>query len=284
MIHNILKNKLSYKDIIVIIPIYKSTPTAEEYASYERCLTILHKYTIYIVTHQEVKLQAYTSNASTKIRTLNFDKKFFNSVDAYSELLRNYFFYSSFKKYKYILIYQLDAWVFKDELLKWCNKGYDYIGAPWFEDYGSYEKGNRLWRVGNGGLSLRKVKKFMELTYPKKKIKTFREILKEEYNGIKSLPICVARAFGYRNTIGYFQNYYNSKKLAEDVYFLIEMQQYENMKLYVPSPVDACAFAFERSPRYLYEQNANILPFGCHAWEKYDKAFWLNHIHIQEKS
>ncbi len=62
------------------------------------------------------------------------------------------------------------------------------------------------------------------------------------------------------------------------------MQQYENMKLYVPSPVEACAFAFERSPRYLYEKNANILPFGCHAWEKYDKAFWLNHIHIQEKS
>ena len=178
----------------------------------------------------------------------------------------------------------MDAWVFKDELQKWCNKGYDYIGAPWFEDYGSYEKGNRLWRVGNGGLSLRKVKKFMELTHPKKKIKTFREILKEEYNGIKSLPICVARAFGYRNTIGYFQNYYNSRKLAEDVYFSIEMQQYENMKLYVPSPVEACAFAFERSPRYLYEQNAHILPFGCHAWEKYDKAFWLNHIHIQEKS
>ena len=30
-----------------------------------------------------------------------------------------------------MLIYQLDAYVFKDELLNWANKGYDYIGAPW---------------------------------------------------------------------------------------------------------------------------------------------------------
>ena len=270
--------------ICITIPIYKQRPSMVELESFKQCFNVLHNYPIYIVTHHGLKLEEYIPNTATNIHITYFDKFYFSSIDAYSELLRNHFFYSSFKKYKYILIYQLDAWVFKDELQKWCNKGYDYIGAPWFEDYGSYEKGNRLWRVGNGGLSLRKVKKFMELTHPKKKIKTFREILKEEYNGIKSLPICVARAFGYRNTIGYFQNYYNSKKLAEDVYFSIEMQQYENMKLYVPSPVEACAFAFERSPRYLYEQNAHILPFGCHAWEKYDKAFWLNHIHIQEKS
>lgn len=283
-----MTNKISPKkyltnSIIIVIPIYKSSPSKEEIASFEQCIDILGKHPICIVTYSGVNLNEYIKHTK-KIQIKYFSQQFFESIDAYSELLRNHFFYSSFKKYKYILIYQLDAWVFKDELQKWCNKGYDYIGAPWFEDYGSYEKGNRLWRVGNGGLSLRKVKKFMELTHPKKKIKTFREILKEEYNGIKSLPICVARTFGYRNTIGYFQNYYNSKKLAEDVYFLIEMQQYKNMKLYVPSPIEACAFAFEHSPRYLYEQNAKILPFGCHAWEKYDKAFWLNHIHIQEKS
>jgi hypothetical protein len=62
-----------------------------------------------------------------------------------------------------MLIYQLDAWVFKDDLMKWCNKGYDYIGAPWFEDFGSYEKGKKLWRVGNGGFSLRKIKYFCKV-------------------------------------------------------------------------------------------------------------------------
>lgn len=120
----------------------------------------------------------------------------------------------------------------------------------------------------------------MELTNPHKRIKSFYEIFKEEYNGIKSLPVCISRALGHRNTIGYFKDYYDSLKLPEDVYFLIEMQQYENMKLYVPSPIEASAFAFERSPRYLYELNNNTLPFGCHAWEKYDMDFWLKFIHL----
>lgn len=30
------------------------------------------------------------------------------------------------------MIYQLDAWVFNDELSSWCSLGYDYIGAPFF--------------------------------------------------------------------------------------------------------------------------------------------------------
>jgi hypothetical protein len=24
----------------------------------------------------------------------------------------------------------------------------------------------------------------------------------------------------------------------------------------------------------LYELNGHELPFGCHAWERYDRAFW----------
>ena len=37
-------------------------------------------------------------------------------------------FYLNFKKYRYLLIYQLDALVFRDELLEWCSKEIDYIG------------------------------------------------------------------------------------------------------------------------------------------------------------
>lgn len=30
-----------------------------------------------------------------------------------------------------MLVYQLDAYAFKDELFFWASLGYDYIGAPW---------------------------------------------------------------------------------------------------------------------------------------------------------
>jgi hypothetical protein len=67
-------------------------------------------------------------------------------------------FYEVFRQYEYMLIYQLDCWVFRDELEMWCDKGYDYIGAPffvkWFVDRGIY--------VGNGGFSLRKISNIIE--------------------------------------------------------------------------------------------------------------------------
>ncbi|MCI8402870.1 MAG: hypothetical protein HFI38_12410 [Lachnospiraceae bacterium] len=41
------------------------------------------------------------------------------------------------------------------------------------------------------------------------------------------------------------------------------------------APMDiALKFSFEQDVRQCYEQNNNELPFGCHAWEKYDFDFW----------
>jgi len=42
----------------------------------------------------------------------------------------------------------------------------------------------------------------------------------------------------------------------------------------VPEVEEALKFSFGIVPRYCYELNNNELPFGCHAWENYDKAFW----------
>lgn len=41
------------------------------------------------------------------------------------------------------------------------------------------------------------------------------------------------------------------------------------------APMDvALRFGFECAPRYCYEQTGHTLPFGCHAWERYDREFW----------
>lgn len=192
--------------------------------------------------------------------------------------MREQAFYKSFKDYDYMLIYQLDAWVFKDELMEWCNKGYDYIGAPWFEDFGSHETGKKLWAVGNGGFSLRKIKTFIKLTHPKRRMMNTFDVFRNEYQKIKDIPSCILHSFGHRNSIEYYRNFYYN--INEDVYFCVEMQKYSNMRLYFPSPEEASEFSFERSPRYLYERNGRKLPFGCHAWEKYDKQFWMEFIQI----
>lgn len=56
-------------------------------------------------------------------------------------------FYLRFRQWEYLLIYQLDAYVFQDELMDWCNKGYDYIGAPFLKLNREVDWNN----CGNGG-------------------------------------------------------------------------------------------------------------------------------------
>ena len=69
-----------------------------------------------------------------------------------------------------MLIVQTDAWIFKDELQKWCNMEYDYIGAPWchlcknVHNCNYEEVADQKSIVGNGGLSLRYIKKFQDVT------------------------------------------------------------------------------------------------------------------------
>jgi hypothetical protein len=42
----------------------------------------------------------------------------------------------------------------------------------------------------------------------------------------------------------------------------------------IPTASEAVSFAFEAHPEYLFELNHQELPFGCHAWERYNPEFW----------
>nr|MCU0749640.1 aminopeptidase N C-terminal domain-containing protein [Akkermansiaceae bacterium] len=37
---------------------------------------------------------------------------------------------------------------------------------------------------------------------------------------------------------------------------------------------EGLSFAFEVSPTTCLEMNGGKMPFGCHAWGRYDKSFW----------
>ena len=43
-------------------------------------------------------------------------------------------------------------------------------------------------------------------------------------------------------------------------------------------------FAFEVAPRACFEQNNYTLPFGCHAWPRYDRDFWEPYLLKQPAS
>lgn len=262
--------------VAVIIPCYKERPTVTEMAAIKQCYKILGKHPIFFVIPEGLNLDYYEKCLGEKVDYVSFAPHFFTSIEEYSELLKQNSFYKAFSNYKYILIYQTDAWVFKDDLLSWCHKGYDYIGAPWFENFSSHENGKELWTVGNGGFSLRRVDKFLQLTDMERRVRSPKYILKYERHNKGGLLRCILMAFGFRNTIKYFIK--NHWGFPEDNYFCNLLGQFDNCIINRPTADEACAFSFERSPAYLFEKTNHTLPFGCHAWEKYDKSFWLDKI------
>ena len=46
----------------------------------------------------------------------------------------------------------------------------------------------------------------------------------------------------------------------------------------IPKWKEALGFCMELNPKKSFELNNNKLPFGVHAWEKYDHEFWQKHF------
>ena len=263
------------KKCVIIIPIYKETPNKTEINSFKQVLKILSNYDIKIITYRELDIRIYQKFYINKINNISveyFHKSYFkNSILGYNQLLLSKDFYSHFTEYEYILIYQLDAWVFKDELEYWCNQGYDYIGAPWFKLDSNNNPTNIFAGVGNGGLSLRKIDYCLKvLNYPR-----YIPFLKSRYLLNNNSKIkAFLKIIGINNTLSfYFKN-----NIYEDCIFGV-LSKNSYLKTNIPKEDIALRFSFEMNPSILWELNNKELPFGCHAFEKneYDK-FWKNYI------
>lgn len=190
----------------------------------------------------------------------------FASRDSYNDMMLKPDFYRQFQAYDFILIYQLDAFIFRDELDTWVAQDFDYIGAPWLPSDSWYQRTigeavirfRKLWsginlqkgcirhadmyfEVGNGGFSLRKTQ-------------TMIRILSENSSLVNQLP----RDSRIRN---------------EDV--VISLILGRKCRLKKPDWRTAARFSFETNPTRCFRVTHERLPFGCHAWDTNTwEEFW----------
>lgn len=271
-------------EVIIVIPVYKNEPSAEECASFRQCLRVLGRYDIAFVTYEGLDCSAYKEIAEQEevegIKIELFERDFFKSVFDYNRLCLNPSFYKRFANYKYMLIYQLDAWVFRDELEEWCDKGYDYIGAPWVIRNHKSESYKVMKIVGNGGFSLRKISFCIDVLTKKKHlpILTPKGILKMSNKSWMDYLKFPLQVIGIRNNVATFVGGKNKKRfLDEDLLFA--RFKYSYRKFSIPGPDEAMKFAFETHPSYLFQLNNGKLPFGCHGYKKQEyKEFWCRYI------
>lgn len=252
-----MKNHTVNPSVSIVIPIYQAALSDAEKASLDQCMQVLGHYPINIVKPRSLDLTKIKA-AYPSVNFVSFDDAYFTGTAGYNKLLISLDFYKTFLAYEYILIYQLDAYVFKDDLVAWCNAGYDYIGAPSLHDpqydalpassQGKFAEAlgsNRI--VLNGGLSLRKIPALIRYL--------------KIYN------------FFYPAWLG-----------NEDMLFSQEATRLIPMKLFLRTPKwqEALRFSFEKSPAASFEITDHELPFACHAWERYDPAFWTPYILSKE--
>jgi len=247
--------------VVIVIPIYKNTLTEGERLSLNQCMKVLGGYSIVFV--QPESLDSSSISFDGKIKVEHFPDKYFKTVFGYNELMLSDFFYERFSSSKYMLIYQLDAYVFKDELMKWCAKGYDYIGAPWISSpntllnrfiklFDSKRKKEReviFFKVGNGGFSLRNIAASISVT------QRFKQEIKENLT---------------RDNDDFW--------IMEDVFWSLKVPKlFPEFK--IPGYKEALGFAMDRKPELAIKLNNNELPFGCHGFEKSKvKDFWETKI------
>ncbi|MEW6718184.1 MAG: DUF5672 family protein [Chloroflexota bacterium] len=255
------------KTVAVILLTHYPELTPDQEISIRHLQRFLDRYDKFLVMPQSLEFDL----PGFEVR--RFPDWHFCSIKDYDQFMLSPEFYETFLEYEYILTYQPDCLVFSDQLEGWCNLGYDYIGAPLFRDKANPTKG--FSRVGNGGLSLRRVESFLKvLNSPH--IPSWKDVLTTSLPDLYKFPLPYRwlkklRVFrAARRGVGWYTQQYS---LNEDLFWS------DRAKLFYPkfkiAPIDAALrFAFEGHPRYCYEQNNRQLPFGAHAWARWDRAFW----------
>lgn len=206
-----------------------------------------------------------------------FPTQFFGSAQAHGKLLLSDEFYRAFLDYEFILIYHLDAVVFRDELLDWCRAGYDYIGAPWLISPDTPHITEM--KVGNGGFSLRRVRSFLRVinsrTYFVDPDEYWRRYCERtlKITQLINWPRKILKRLGYFNDIRWHIKWALHGDVHEDRFWSEYATHYD--PLFRIAPVDlAMRFAFEAEPRRCYERIGGRMPFGAHRWPKFDRAFY----------
>lgn len=257
----------------IIIPIYKNEITHFESISLQQCFKVFENYKIIFVAPQKLKDSSFYKKYSNR-DFLFFKNQNFTSIVSYNHMLLSDWFYREFEDYTHILIYQLDSYVFKDELSYWTKKKYSYVGAPWFADNSNDNSVSEFMGVGNGGFSLRNVQDSIKVLTSNVKIRSLKEHIINNKNSNKSFY--VLRGIKHYLNSPTFKTIKKNKHVNEDKMFFLAAKRFKDFK--IPLPEEALEFSFEKQPSKLYEMNNKQLPFGCHAWWTYDLGFYRSYI------
>jgi len=258
--------------VVVITPAYQKEISQNEYLSIKSSRHYLQHYHHVIIAPKKFSndkefIQLWES---LHYEIVFFDNNYFLNSKTYNKLMMTSEFYQSFSHFNYMLIVQLDVLIFQNSLDYWIKKDIDYVGAPWIiED----SKGIRFNFAGNGGLSLRKISTFIKVLNAKNTISKQELFLKLPITSYLRNIILIYFLLRLPLSKYHLPIFKFLLKGHEDNFWTFYATFFTE-KFKVASVEDSLAFAFERHPEFCFKKNHHKLPFGVHAWERYNPEFW----------
>jgi hypothetical protein len=264
----------------VVILIFAHRPVLEWYEaiSLEQCFRVLDRHPIRLVCPTGLDVSAYRLIAPA-IEIDFIPPHWLASRRAYNRLKILPWLYRRYADHEFILTYELDAFVFRDELLDWCEQGWDYIGAPWFECYDRARPDAAPIGVGNSGLSLRRISTMLRVMRSWKTIRPPIEVFSQWRRYYDLSAGGLWQLFSNLIWRNCFHHYLNRFGENEDIFWSCAGARIEGFRL-APHEV-ARRFSFEANPERLFLECGNKLPFGCHKWMEYQPDFWKPFIEVE---
>ena len=159
---------------VTVIPVYRSALTPDE----RRRIILSRRYfpgPTVLIGPFGLNFRAY-QDLVPDAKVLALNANWFASKETYSNLMLQPWLYDYFRRFEFMLVYQLDAILVKQVPVE-CFSKLDYVGAPWLGGVrlgwnpftrtlgtGSGRRFRRRVFVGNGGLSLRRVSAFRRVS------------------------------------------------------------------------------------------------------------------------
>lgn len=239
----------------VVVPVYRPVLGERERASLAQTVRVLAARQIVLLHPSDMDVTGIVAEFPS-LRPLAVSPEWLgrrNGIAGYNRMMLCAEFYDLFADTEYILICHTDAWIFRDELDLWCGRGYDCVAAPWIrrrvydlpllrgylawrrrraERRGETLRQSLYGRIGNGGLSLRRVDRFRRAC--------------RQYAAV---------AEGFLSAPHHLHN--------EDVFWALVPKDFR-----YPSQREALGFSFDANPSACYRLAGKHLPMGCHSWSK----------------
>jgi len=258
---------------VILIIVHKPTLDWCEVISFQQCFRILHRHPIRLICPEGLDISAYRQIAPQL--TADFiPARWLASYGAFNRLKILPFLYRRYAEFEYILFYELDAFVFRDELSDWCRQGWDYVGAPWFEGHQQAAPDAAPTGGGNGGFSIRRTRAMLRVLRSWGHVIPVRTVLDDWRRTRRFSPGSLWLLFSrltYRNNFFALLNDFAGNE--DHFWAIFAAARFPWLRV---APYDvAKRFSFEVNAPRLYREIGDRLPFGCHKWATLTPDFWF---------